>query len=333
MHKSDEKYDGASEGIQVTTANGPALKGLIQGSIDVLGGTAFLWARQEFANSVDVLFVDEASQVSLADVLAISQTAKSVVLIGDPQQLARPGDAAHPVGAEVSGLEHILMNSQGDKLKTMPESLGLFIGETKRLHPRICEFTSAMFYENRLLSRAMTRDRVIEGHPWFRGAGLWFVPTEHEGNRNSSAEEVEAVARIVESLLKPGVKWFRSTGNFRPLRTEEDILIVAPYNAQVADLKTRLPNMQIGTVDKFQGKDAPVVIYSLTTSSPEEAPHGMEFLYSLNRLNVATSRAMTAVIVVGNPRLFEPECRTPRQMQLANAWCGYLEKATVVNLR
>jgi superfamily I DNA and/or RNA helicase len=127
------------------------------------------------------------------------------------------------------------------------------------------------------------------------------------------------------------VRWFYGAGNSRPIR-EEDILIVAPYNAQVADLLVRLPKMRIGTVDKFQGQEAPVVIYSLTTSSPEEAPRGMEFLYSLNRLNVATSRAMSDVIVVANPKLFEPECQTPRQMQLANALCRYLEMAKVVEL-
>jgi uncharacterized protein len=120
--------------------------------------------------------------------------------------------------------------------------------------------------------------------------------------------------------------WFYGAGNKRQLK-EKDILIVAPYNAQVADLSARLPGMQIGTVDKFQGQGEAVVIYSLTTSSPEDAPRGMEFLYSLNRLNVATSRAMTTVILVGSPKLFEPECRTPRQMQLANAFCGYLEMA------
>jgi uncharacterized protein len=142
---------------------------------------------------------------------------------------------------------------------------------------------------------------------------------------------VEVVTRIVESLLQPQVRWFYGAGNSRPIR-EEDILIVAPYNAQVADLLVRLPKMRIGTVDKFQGQEAPVVIYSLTTSSPEEAPRGMEFLYSLNRLNVATSRAMANVIVVANPKLFEPECQTPRQMQLANALCRYLEMAKVVEL-
>jgi len=173
---------------------------------------------------------------------------------------------------------------------------------------------------------------VLEGHRWLGAAGLWFVPIDHEGNRNSCPEEVEVVMRIVESLLKPEVRWFYGAGNSRPI-SEEDILIVAPYNAQVADLSVRLPKMRIGTVDKFQGQEAPVVIYSLTTSSPQEAPRGMEFLYSLNRLNVATSRAMANVIVVANPKLFEPECQTPRQMQLANALCRYLELAKVVELK
>jgi uncharacterized protein len=140
---------------------------------------------------------------------------------------------------------------------------------------------------------------------------------------------VEAVARIVEGLLKPEVKWFYGAGNSRRLKVQ-DILIVAPYNAQVADLSVRLPQMRVGTVDKFQGQEAPVVIYSMTTSSPEDAPRGMEFLYSLNRLNVATSRAMSNVIVVGSPKLLEPDCRTPRQMQLANALCRYLEMAKKV---
>ena len=148
---------------------------------------------------------------------------------------------------------------------------------------------------------------------------------EHEGNQNSSPEEVEAVGRLVESLME-GVRWVDSKGVESALSSHK-VLVVCPYNAQVADVTTRLPGHRVGTVDKFQGQEAPVVVYSLTTSSPEEAPRGMEFLYSLNRLNVATSRARTTCLMVASPRLFEVDCRTPRQMQLANAFCRYLEKA------
>src|SRR5438445_3138944 len=138
------------------------------------------------------------------------------------------------------------------------------------------------------------------------------------------------IAKIVEGLLSPGVEWFYSKGNKRALK-KEDILIVAPYNAQVADMSARLQGMKIGTVDKFQGQEAPVVIYSMTTSSPEDAPRGMEFLFSLNRLNVATSRAMSAVILVGSSRLFEQECLTTSQMQLDNTICSFVENARLMN--
>ena len=207
----------------------------------------------------------------------------------------------------------------------------MLLPQTRRMHPDVCRFTSRIFYEGKLSSHPVTQPFVLQGHPQFRKAGLYLVPVTHDGNQNSSSEEVEVVARIVASLLKPKVKWFYGPGNCRALKKEEDILTVAPYNAQVSDLSERLPGVKIGTVDRFQGQEAPVVIYSLTTSSPEDAPRGMEFLYSLNRLNVATSRAKTAVIVVGSARLFEPECRTPRQMQLANALCAYREMATEVD--
>src|SRR5207302_6599143 len=139
----------------------------------------------------------------------------------------------------------------------------------------------------------------------------------------------ERVDLIVGHLTRAGNSWTDRDGREHPLNADE-ILIVAPFNSQVNRLKDRLPGARIGTVDKFQGQEAAVVIYSLTTSSPEDAPRGMEFLYSLNRFNVATSRAMSSVIVVGSPRLFEPDCQSPRQMQLANALCRYLEMATIV---
>jgi predicted RecB family nuclease len=314
-----------SDGVAVARKdNEEAWDALHSRRTNVLGGVSWLWSPEPAFESVDVLFIDEAGQMALADVIAVSQAAKNVVLLGDPQQLERPLKGSHPDGAEKSALEHLLNGR-----KTISEDMGFLLPESWRLHPEVCKFTSEVFYEDKLSSHAIARSRVLTGHSWLDGAGLWFVPVEHEGNRNSCAEEVEAVARIVEGLLKPEVKWFYGAGNSRRLK-EVDILIVAPYNAQVADLSARLPKMRIGTVDKFQGQEAPVVIYSLTTSSPEEAPRGMEFLYSLNRLNVATSRAMSNVIVVGSPKLLEPDCRSPRQMQLANALCRYRELAKIV---
>jgi uncharacterized protein len=324
VQKVSEMPDEDVPGILLTTDNVEPLAELHRGA-QVVAGTAWMWSREDFFEAVDVLFVDEAGQMSLANVLALSHAAKSLVLLGDPQQLEQPLKGSHPEGADLSALEHLLARA-----KTIPADKGLFLERTWRLHPAICRFTSELFYENRLHSREGLERQKVEGHPWLGEAGLWFVPVRHDGNQNSSAEEVERVAGIIDTLIQPGVNWIDDKGRSRPLELE-DILIVAPYNAQVSDLAARLPAARVGTVDKFQGQQAPVVIYSLTTSSPEDAPRGMEFLYSLNRLNVATSRAQAMVIVVGNLLLLEPDCRSPRQMQLANAFCRYLELAHVVD--
>ena len=153
----------------------------------------------------------------------------------------------------------------------------------------------------------------------------------HRGNRSSSDEEADRVAELVGGLVGGDSTWIDRDGDERTI-TLEDVLIIAPYNAQVFRIQDRLPDARVGTVDKFQGQEAPVVIYSMATSTPEDAPHGMEFLYSLNRLNVATSRARCVCVLVGSPELFSPECRTPRQMQLANAFCRYRELASEISL-
>ena len=160
---------------------------------------------------------------------------------------------------------------------------------------------------------------------------MWVLEVDHDGNRNASDEEVEAVADLVAKLTAPGAQWIDEHGVAKQT-TGDEILVVAPYNAQVSRLSDRLKDtgVKVGTVDKFQGQQAPVVIYSMATSRPEEAPRGLEFLYSLNRLNVATSRAQCAVILVASPHLFSPDCSTPRQMKLANALCRYREMAQVV---
>jgi uncharacterized protein len=148
----------------------------------------------------------------------------------------------------------------------------------------------------------------------------------HTDNQSSSAEEDAVVHDLVQSLLRPGTTWVDGNGDEHRLDLK-DILIITPYNAQVAEIRKRLPNARVGTVDKFQGQEAAVAIYSMATSSHADAPRGMEFLYSLNRFNVATSRARCLSILVSSPVVLEAECRTPRQMQLANAFCRYLELA------
>ena len=159
------------------------------------------------------------------------------------------------------------------------------------------------------------------------GQGLRFIPVEHAGNTNASDEEAERVAVLIRELLDAGAAWVDKHGVQAPL-TLADILTVAPYNAHVATLRATLPDgARVGTVDKFQGQEAPIVIYSMATSSADEAPRGMEFLYSLHRLNVATSRARCVAAIVASPTLFAPDCRTPEQMRLANPFCRFLELA------
>jgi AAA domain len=296
-HKVDKAEGDRSPVLQIEDNQG-ALEALQSGKIKVLGGTAWLWSRPEFAKSVDVLFVDEAGQMSLANVLAVTQSAHSIVLLGDPQQLEQPKKGTHPEGVGLSALQHMLGSNV-----TIPPGRGIFLPETWRLSRATAAFTSEMFYESRLRSKPGLERQQLIGSA-FTGAALWAVDVNHEGNRNASDEEVEAVDRLVTTLLEPGSQWVDEFEREAQI-TGRDILVVAPFNAQVARLDEKLAprGVAVGTVDKFQGQEAPVAIYSLTTSSPEEAPRGLEFLYSLNRLNVATSRARCAVFVVANPRL------------------------------
>ena len=149
----------------------------------------------------------------------------------------------------------------------------------------------------------------------------------HDGHSSESPEEAAAIAAAVRQLLAQGAEWTDAQGSSRPL-TQDDILIITPYNAQVAELAEALPGFRIGTVDKFQGQEAPVSVYSMATSSAADAPRGMEFLYSRNRLNVATSRARCVAAVVASPHILRARCRTPRQMRLANALARLVECAT-----
>ena len=319
LHRDSEGEE--SDGVAVARKNNDeALDALRSARANVVGGTSWLWSPESAFEAVDVMFIDEAGQMSLADVLAVSQGARNLVLLGDPQQLERPLKGSHPDGAEKSALEHLLNGR-----KTISPELGYLLPESWRLHPAICKFTSEVFYEDKLGSHAIARNRVLDGHPWLNGAGLWFVPVTHDGSRNSCPEEVDAIDKIVEGLLQPDVAWFRSLGNSRRLEARRHFDCGAVQRAGRRLERAAAGDEELERWINFRGRQAAVVIYSLTTSSPEDAPRGMEFLYSLNRLNVATSRAMSTVIIVGSPRLLEPECKSPRQMQLANALCRYRE--------
>ncbi|RWB93116.1 MAG: TM0106 family RecB-like putative nuclease [Mesorhizobium sp.] len=297
----------------------------LAGPSKVAGGTSFLWSRGDAFASVDVLVVDEAAQMSLANVLAVSQAAQTVVLLGDPQQLDQPMQGSHPDGTDVSALNHILAGE-----KTIAPNHGLFLEETWRLHPDLCAFTSELFYEGKLRSRDGLKGQVVSSGP-VSGSGLRHIPVSHSGNQNSSPEEADIIHDLVKHILQSNTHWVDRDGN-EGLLTADDILIITPYNAQVFEILQRLPDARVGTVDKFQGQEAPIAIYSLATSTHADAPRGMEFLYSLNRFNVATSRAKCLSILVASPQVFEAECRTPRQMQLANAFCRYLEMCSEIQL-
>ena len=302
--------------------NNVARDALATGVVDVVGGTTWLWSREEMTGAVDVLFVDEAGQMSLADALAASSCAHSLVLLGDPQQLDQPLQGVHPPGAERSVLAHVL-----DGERVMPDHLGLFLDGSWRLHPDISAYTSEVFYEGRLHSHP-GRDRIVlAGVPPLSGSGIRFLPVPHSGQSSESPEEASEVSELIRSLLEASPTYTDASGASMPL-AKVDVLLITPYNAQVRALSEALPGFRIGTVDKFQGQEAPISIYSMATSTSEEAPHGMEFLYSLNRLNVATSRAQCLALIVASPTLLRVRCRTPRQMRLANALARLMEMAS-----
>jgi len=269
------------------------------------GGTAWLYSHGDFDTSLDYLFIDEAGQVSLADALAMATAARNVVLVGDPQQLAQVLQGSHPDGVEESVLQYLLGGHA-----TIPPDRGLFLETTYRLHPDVGGYISDEFYEGRLHS-----DPICTSRSTPLGTGLRFCPVEHDGCRQESAAEAERVLAEVDAIRAAGV-------------ADDQIAVVAPYNAQVNLLRELLPpEVRVGTVDKFQGQEALVVLYSMASSSGEDIPRGLEFLLSRNRLNVAISRAQCLAYLVCSPRLLDVNCRTIEQMRLANALCRFVDFA------
>jgi uncharacterized protein len=329
--ESGEKVVTDPTGFVTEVTNNAALfDSLALNSHQIAAGTAWLFSKPEMPQ-LDVVFIDEAGQMSLANALAIATSAKSVVLVGDPQQLAQPGKGAHPLLPEpadelfplasgASALEHVLAGRA-----TIPTDEGIFLDITFRLHPEICRFISEAMYDGRLEHADNCRNRAITLASGQRETGIRWCPVEHDGNKVSSPEEVAAIKQIVQQF--DGASITNKSGLTRPINTANDIMLVTPYNSQANDLRRALPNLRVGTVDKFQGLEAPIVIFSLVASTSEDVPRGLEFLYSTNRLNVAVSRAKTLCIVVGSPRLLAAKCNSVKQLQLVNVLCKFAEIA------
>ncbi len=285
--------------------------------VRLLAGTAWLFAREELDGALDYLVIDEAGQVSLADTLAMGTAARNIILLGDPLQLAQVSQGVHPEGAGTSVLEHLL-----GQAPTIPEDRGVFLERSFRMHPDVCAFISEIVYAGRLHSAesAARRDTAF-------GTGIRFIAVEHEGNRSACDEEVARIATEIANML--GGAFVDEDGTSRPLR-EADFMVVAPYNAQVRRLRAGLPaGVRIGTVDKFQGQEAPVVFFSMATSSGEDVPRSLAFLFSRNRLNVAISRAQCLAVLLCSPRLLEARCHSIEEMELVNALCRLVEYAEV----
>lgn len=310
IHKMPDSYEGYPDGSRIRrTIEG----GRVLDSSRVVGGTAYLFSSRGEAE-FDWLFVDEAGQVSLANMVAMATAARNIVLVGDPCQLPQVVQASHPHPADLSCLEWIL-----GEHATVPPDRGIFLPKSYRMHPKVCRFISEQVYEGRLKNHPSTAKQKIAGTPWPEAGAFW-VPCPHAGNAQSSEEEVRAIRRAITDLLRG--TWIDRNGKPRRMR-KSDIIVVAPYNAQVNALTRGLQkDIRVGTVDRFQGKEAAACLVSMTASSIEEVPRGMDFLFSLNRINVAVSRAKALALVFGSERLREARCDTVEQIRLVNTLCA-----------
>jgi len=329
IQKCERLSDAAADldPVTVATSNTAVDDGLRAAAFDVVAGTAWLFSRAAMDGRLDVLVVDEAGQMSLANTVAMSTAANSLILLGDPNQLPQVSQGVHPEGAAASALEHLV----GSAL-TVDPARGLFLDTTWRMHPDVTGYISDTFYDGRLEAHpSTTGQRVDADDVTWAGTGVRWLPVEHRGNDSDSPEEADLVAEAIASLV--GRPWVDRTGVRRPIGLD-DMLVVAPYNAHVAAIEravaARLGSAaaaRIGTVDRFQGQEGAVAIYSMASSSADDAPRDLAFLYSRNRLNVAVSRARAVAAVVASPTLLDVACRTPEQMRLLNALCRFVEVA------
>lgn len=306
-------------------------RGLFHGG--VAGGTSWLFARPEWSGALDYLVVDEAGQVSLANVVAMARCARNVVLLGDQMQLEQPVQGVHPGDSGLSGLQYVLKDLGTSKPDAptfhavVPPEFGLFLGESRRMHPDVCRFISDSIYEGRLASHPDCERQRIElaggrGRLIGRECGIVFSGIEHDGNVQQSDEERDRVVAIYRELA--GRPYTASDGATRPLGLD-DFLFIAPYNAQVRSLQAALPaGARVGSVDKFQGQQAPVCILSLCSSYGEYGARGLGFILDRNRINVAISRAQCLAVVVADPRIAGTSANSLAEMSLVNLFCKVL---------
>jgi|HubBroStandDraft_5_1064220.scaffolds.fasta_scaffold03645_2 predicted RecB family nuclease len=327
--KERDRYPGGDrDDAYVTNVRDPA--GALGAGYQLVSGTNFLFAADEAINAFDVLIVDEAGQLSIADAIACARAAPNVVFLGDPSQLAQVSEGKHPPGMDRSILEHLLGNTP-----TIRENRGVFLPISYRMHPSICDFISRLVYECRLEAANGNERNVVLYPNKLAESGLRWHPVEHDHNASSSDAEADAVVEEVGALLE--AQCATRERQLGPLTTS-DILIVSPYNAQRRLITRKLEErgitgVRVGTVDKFQGLQAPVVVYSMATSSGATMPRNLEFLFEKNRFNVAISRAQCLSILICCPRLLEIACRTPEQMALVNLLCAYTHAASTPRTR
>jgi uncharacterized protein len=307
-------------------ANIAVLKpGQLDDSSAVVGGTTWMFCREELADQFDLLVVDEAGQMSLANLLVMARCARSILLVGDQQQLAQPSQADHPGDSGQSCLEFWM---QGEAV--VPDDRGVFLPTSWRMEPSLTAMVSELFYQGRLQAHpgncancitwrtaCQSRDRAL-----YPGQGLVFEAVEHSGRSVHAPEEIDRIEQLVDSLLGSSYAIARGNCSEEGVLDANTILVTAPYNVQVNRLLQRLNGRaRVGTVDKFQGQEAPVAIHSLTASSGDEAPRGVGFLLEPNRLNVAISRAQCLSIVVGSPGLATGVASTVAEAEQINRLC------------
>jgi len=322
----------ASKGSPDSEFDGPLVTNLytnddVWGSgAQLIAGTAWLFSDPGATQALDYLFVDEAGQVALANLVAMGTSSKNVILLGDQMQLAQPIQGVHPGRSGESSLDYLLSGEA-----TIAADRGIFLETTWRMHPDVCKFISDAVYDSRLEPKPSNVNRVLRlaagAHALLKPSGISYAPMEHTGCSQQSQEEAQLIREVYNSALQQ--EYLDRDGNVRKVAAD-NILVVAPYNMQVNLLREALPaGARVGTVDKFQGQEAEIVLVSMTTSSEAELPRHIEFLYSKNRLNVAISRAKCLAVLVMSPRLLSIKCSTPEEMALVNTLCWVSSIAAV----